>query len=357
MYSACATSSSGWTNTSSCTATTTWSAAGTKTNCQYTGWSSWGTVSSCTPLAQSTGPNYSVGTAAECQNFAHSAGTSDTLADVAAYYYNTDLRKSTATAPDATGTCTGPLKAGSTTVYEDLCTDNVPASGRDVAAWQHMTTYTLGLGAQGKMLFQQDYANDNYWNVSSGDFNSVKTGVTAAPASGVCPWIASGSRCVWPTPASDDPANIDDLWHAAVNGRGSYFSASDPNSLATGLAATLAAIADTPRPGTGAAAASSNPNISAGDNYVFSSFYKSVDWYGDLFRQRLDTTTKDLNPRVNWSASAMVDCATTPWAGWKSYVAGTSIATAMPATWLPTTISRASKPLLTPPPGVCFWNR
>ena len=323
VYSACATSSSGWTNTSSCTATTTWSAAGTKTNCRYTGWSSWGTVSSCTPLAQSSGPVYSVGTAAECQNFASSVGTSDTLADVAAYYYNTDLRKSTATAPDATGTCTGPLKAGSTTVYEDLCTDNVPASGRDVVAWQHMTTYTLGLGAQGKMLFQQDYANDNYWNISSGDFNSVKTGVTADPANGVCPWIASGSRCVWPTPAADNPANIDDLWHAAVNGRGSYFSASDPNSLATGLAATLAAIADTPRPGTGAAAASSNPNISAGDNYVFSSFYKSVDWYGDLFRQRLDTTTKDLNPRVDWSASAMLDCATTPWAGGKSYVAGT----------------------------------
>ena len=135
-------------------------------------------------------------------------------------------------------------------------------------------------------------------------------------------WMAAGSRCVWPTPSADNPANIDDLWHAAVNGRGSYFSATDPNSLATGLASTLATIVDTPRPGTSAAAASSNPNISAGDNYVFSSYYKSVNWYGDLYRQRFDIATKDLSPAVDWSAKALLDCATTPWAAAKSYVAG-----------------------------------
>jgi type IV pilus assembly protein PilY1 len=309
VYSGCTTGSSSWANAPSCTATTTWSTTGTKTNCQYTAWTSWGSVVSCAPTAQSTAPNYTVGTAVECQNIALSGGNSDTLADVAAYYYNTDLRKSTATEPDATGTCNGPSG-------RDLCANNVPPNDRDVANWQHMTTYSLGLGAQGKMFF-----SPTYWKDTSGDFHSVATGATADPANGICSWMASG-RCVWPDPSPDNPANIDDLWHAAVNGRGSYFSATDPNSLATGLASTLAAIADTPRPGTSAAAASSNPNISAGDNYVFSSYYKSVDWYGDLYRQRLDIATKDLSPAVDWSAKALLDCATAEWAATKSYVAG-----------------------------------
>ncbi len=309
VYSGCTTTSSTWANAPSCTAATIWSTTGTKTNCQYTAWTSWGSVVSCSPVAQSAGPDYTVATAVECQNIALSGGNSDTLADVAAYYYNTDLRKSTATEPDATGTCNGPNG-------RDLCANNVPANDRDVAQWQHMTTYSLGLGAQGKMLF-----SPTYWKDTSGDFYSVATGVTADPANGVCSWMASG-RCVWPTPSADNPANIDDLWHAAVNGRGSYFSATDPNSLASGLAATLAAIADTPRPGTSAAAASSNPNISAGDNYVFSSYYKSVDWYGDLFRQRFDIAAKDLSAAVDWSAKALLDCATTEWAASRNYVAG-----------------------------------
>jgi type IV pilus assembly protein PilY1 len=313
---------SGWTNAATCTEGTTWSATGTRTTCQYANWSGWGNVASCTPVAQSAGPNYTVGTAVECQNVASGSYVSDTLADVAAYYYKTDLRNSAATGTDVTGTCTGPIIAPSTTA-NDLCNNNVAkTSVRDVAAWQHMTTFTLGLGAQGKMLFQPDYQNDNYWKATSGDFYSVAQGVTADPANGICSWLAAGSRCVWPTPSSDNPANIDDLWHAAVNGRGSYFSATDPASLANGLASTLAAIVDAPRPGTSAAAASSNPNISAGDNYVFSSYYKSVDWYGDLYRQRFDIATQDLSSAVDWSAKALLDCAMTPWASGKAYVAG-----------------------------------
>ena len=47
--------------------------------------------------------------------------------------------------------------------------------------WQHMTTFTLGLGAQGKMLFSAGLLNGNYWNVTSGDFYSVKTGRDRRP--------------------------------------------------------------------------------------------------------------------------------------------------------------------------------
>ncbi len=305
---------SSWVNATTCTEGTTWSATGTRITCQYANWSAWGSVATCTPVDQSVGPNYTVGTAIECQAVASGSFVSDTLADVAAYYYKTDLRDPNPSA--GTGTCTGPTIAPSTTP-NDLCDNDVIPNGRDVATTQHMTTFTLGLGAQGKMLF-----SPTYWTDTAGDFASVKNGVTADPANGICGWMASGSRCVWPTPSSDDPANIDDLWHAAVNGRGSYFSATDPTSLATGLASTLSTIVDTPRPGTSAAAASSNPNVSAGDNYVFNSYYKSVDWYGDLYRQRLDIATQSLSAAVDWSASAMLDCATTSWTASKAYVAG-----------------------------------
>ena len=86
------------------------------------------------PAAQSAGPNYTVGTAVECQTSRSGSYVSDTLADVAAYYYKTDLRDSAATGTDATGTCIGPLAQGSTTVHNDLCeNDVVKTNDRDVA--------------------------------------------------------------------------------------------------------------------------------------------------------------------------------------------------------------------------------
>ena len=319
VYRNCSTTNGSWTNVASCTATSTWDASGQQTQCQYTSWSSWVTVSSCTAVDQSTSPNYTVATAKQCQTTSVTGGVSDTLSDVAAYYYNTDLRSSTATGVDATGTCTGPIISPYTTA-NNLCTNNYQPNGRDTASWQHMTTFTLGLGAQGKMIFSPSYWTDQPATLS--DFYAVKTKTTADPANGICSWLSSGNTCVWPSPSSDNIANIDDLWHAAVNGRGDYFSATDPTSLSTGLSNTLAKIVDTPRPGTAAAAASSNPNISAGDNYVFSSYYKSVDWYGDLYRQRFDINTKSLSSNIDWSAKALLDCATTSWKASTSYIAG-----------------------------------
>src|SRR5690606_12381937 len=130
------------------------------------------------------------------------------------------------------------------------------SSGLDVANTQHMTTFTLGLGSQGQMVY-----SPTYWLDTSGDFYDVRMGTTANPSAGICSWQSSGV-CNWPTPSSGEPSgssanitHIDDLWHAAINGRGSYFSATDPDSLAKGLTDTLKIIVNTPRPGTAAAAA------------------------------------------------------------------------------------------------------
>ena len=314
-----------WRTVSPCVSDNDFNAAGERAECSYMPWSSWANVASCSPQPPSTGPQLTVALARECQGVA-THGTADSLADVAAYYYQTDLRSPDATGPDATGTCDGPTIAPSTTA-NDLCADNVPVLGRNVNSRQHMVTHGLALGAQGRMLYSP-YQNDpqgqrvyvpDYWAQRSGDFHAVANGSPASPSTGICPWQASGA-CTWPTPSGDSPANIDDLWHAAVNGRGTYFSAQDPASLGEALRSVLGEITRAPRPGSVAAAATSNPNVTTTDNYVFSSSYLSLDWFGELVMQRIGTDGR-LGSR-EWSARQLLDCASTPWKPQHSYAAG-----------------------------------
>lgn len=224
-----------------------------------------------------------------------SGGTSNTLSDVAEYYYVNDLRTT------ALGNCTGsPIPPATTGI--DVCTNDVPQSGLDGAAWQHMTSFTLGLGASGYMQFAS-----NYPNATSGDYFDVKNGTTANPSGGICSWQASGA-CNWPTPVGNEQTTIDDLWHAAVNGRGTYFSATNPASLNTGLSAALAGVST--RTGSSAAATTSNPNVTSGDNFVFSSTFTTQQWDGQLVRQQLDLSTGVVSSTIDWSAQTQLDSTT-----------------------------------------------
>ena len=333
VYKNCgSTNSNSWTNVNSCTATTP-NASGVYTECGYGSFGSWVSVTSCTAVSAPAGPNYTVANIKECQVVA-SGGVYNSLADAAAYYYNNDLRSASnnttlgSSTADTTGTCVGPIISPATTP-NDLCADNVQATGRDTSTKQHMTTNTLGLGVQGRMVYSQ-YQNDaagqrtyvpDYWQQPSGDFYAIKNGSTVNTNQGICTWQNSGT-CTWPAPSSDSIANIDDLWHAAVNGRGTYFSATDPASLASALQSVLSQIVNTPRPGTGAAAASSNPNITSSDNFVFSSSYKSVDWFGELIMQRFQSD--NTLSAQQWSAMQLLDCATTSWTANTSYTTGQS---------------------------------
>lgn len=297
-----------WANATSCTETAGPPAntTGSATECQYTAFSAWSNVNSCTATSQSTGPTYTVGVANECQTVGL-GGTPNTLADVAAYYYYTNLRTTDL------DNCTGPVIPPATTAT-DLCAANkVPPSGIDTATWQHMTTFTLGLGARGKMVFSSTYLTDK-----TGDYYSVSKGTTAS--SSECTWQSTGTTCNWPVPDDDQIQNIDDLWHAAVNGHGNYYSAADPTGLANGLASSLNVIINTPKPGTAAAAATTNPQITNDqDNYQFSTYFKSIEWSGELIRQLIDPATgsvadyNHMNPdpsTYDWSAQALLDAKT-----------------------------------------------
>ena len=229
-----------------------------------------------------------------------SGGTSNTLADVAEYYYVNDLRD------QSLGNCVGALGG-------DVCANRVPTSNQDTAIWQHMTTFTLGLGARGRMTGASNYQalSSACTPATDGDFCSVWQGATAN-GSTICSWQASGTVCNWPIPSSGAIENIDDLWHAAVNGRGVYFGARNSSTLADSLTSTLSTIGA--RAGVSASVATSNPNVSTVDNFVFSSSYTTVDWIGELVRQTINVDTGAVATALDWSAQAALDAlaATSP---------------------------------------------
>ena len=71
--------------------------------------------------------------------------TSDTLADVAMHFWNRDLRPNLA--------------------------NKVHTNTADSAFWQHMTTFTVGLGVQGILNANTDFAKINKWFDNMADSN------------------------------------------------------------------------------------------------------------------------------------------------------------------------------------------
>jgi type IV pilus assembly protein PilY1 len=213
-------------------------------------------------------------------------GSYNSLADVAMYYYQTDLR-------------TADLKNCTGAVSPDVCPNNVARTNTDDNTRQHMTTFTLGLGASGRMVYSPSYLTD-----TSGDYYSVLNGTPANTAAGICRWGADGQACNWPIPGSGMIENIDDLWHAAVDGHGIYFSATSPSSLSRGISDALAAIAA--RKGTGASAATSTLNPVDGNNYAYVASYTTEKWIGNLESRTIDTVTGQISPSATWCVENVV---------------------------------------------------
>ncbi len=204
-----------------------------------------------------------------------SGGSSNSLADAAQYYYNTDLRPTGSKAAD-----------GVTDVSEDI----VPATGQaaedDKATWQHMTTFTMGLGLSGTLTYRSDYKT-----ATTGDFADIRAGTKS-----------------WPVPSADDPTALDDLWHAAVNGRGQFFSAADPDTVIDSLSSALAGI--NARVASAAAAATSNLEPVAGDNFAYTAKYVTSKWTGEVEAHEINLDTGEVNSTVVWSAQTKLDAKT-----------------------------------------------
>jgi type IV pilus assembly protein PilY1 len=147
---------------------------------------------------------------------------SNTLADIAMYYWKTDLR-------------------------DDLLNVVQPSSANP-AFWQHMATFAISIGAQGTLNPDTDLPN-----------------------------MVAGTP--WPQPLNLQPTSIDDLWHAAVNGRGTFTVATDPDAFSNALKGALANIAE--RTGSFSNVAANSTSLDAGTR-VFQANYVSGVWTGQL---------------------------------------------------------------------------
>jgi type IV pilus assembly protein PilY1 len=278
----------------SCSITTVGGVAGAQTCTAWSNNGSWvyvapytsSTTTCGTVTLPSPNPSTRVVSGTPVTTAGTSGGTSNTLSDVAMYYYQTDLRTTTL------NNCTGAV-AG-----ENVCTNNVFISALDNNTQQHMTTFTLGLGAKGRMVYSSSYLTD-----TTGDYAAVALGSTANSAATppVCSWQANGTVCNWPIPnPAGTPENIDDLWHAAVDGRGAYFNATNPATLSTSLSNALSGI--NTRRGAAAAAATSTLNPVAGNNFAYVASYTTSAWKGNLEARGINVDTGVVSVNATWCA-------------------------------------------------------
>ncbi|MGE5450232.1 MAG: pilus assembly protein [Acidobacteriota bacterium] len=231
-------------------------------------------------------------------------GVSNSLADVAEYYWKTDLRQSTY------GNC----ESTSSGTTRDVCANVITPVGVDTNKAQHMSTYSIGLGTNGTLTYDVDYQTQ-----SAGDFADLKAG-----------------RKIWPEPGDGLGApNIDDLWHAAVNGRGRYFSAMSVSDLSSAITSVFNSVrADA---GAAAAAATTTLELVSGDNNkLFSASYTTQEWTGDLKAFTLNGKTGAISTTPIWSAQSTLD--TRDYSTRNIYFNSASTLTAFTYTNLPTSL-------------------
>lgn len=154
------------------------------------------------------------------------SGSSVLLADVARYYYQTDLRTNMENA--------------------------VPTDAFDTANWQHLVTYSISFGLTGFLV-----------DTDGGGWPNPPLDVSDD-------WTRSGN---------DDLNKVDDMWHAAFNSRGEYFSSERPQDLVDDVAAVVQSIGD--RFG-GAASAAANSGSISSNSKVFQAKFDTLDWHGEL---------------------------------------------------------------------------
>lgn len=212
------------------------------------------------------------------------AATSGSLADVAKYYFDTDIRNQADFNNCSNGT------AGS-----DVC-----GTANDHPK-QNMVTLTLGLGIDGTLLYSDDYKEQ-----TSGDFASIKNG------------SANWSN---PMPA-ENGTRIDDLWHAAVNAGGTYYSAKNPKLLRDSLIKGLSEIKSVF--GAGSAAAASSLAPTTGDNFQYVASYRSVKWTGNLEARTVDVQTLKTSEKAVWCAENVAGGTCTAPAVLKAITSGTT---------------------------------
>ena len=199
--------------------------------------------------------------------------TSQSLADIAKYYYEIDLRAE-GRAQTQGGKCTpGPIVGGGGEPPDEFC-----------RGMQSLTTFGMAFGIPGTLTYTPDYLSTND---AKNDYVKLKAGTVN-----------------WPPAAEASPASIDDLWHSTVNSEGIYFSAKSPADVVKALKDALTAMDK--KTGSGAAAASSSLQPTAGDNFMYVASYATVRWTGNLEARQINTTTGAVTENASWCVEDVV---------------------------------------------------
>nr|WP_312230306.1 PilC/PilY family type IV pilus protein [Pseudomonas sp.] len=211
-------------------------------------------------------------------------GQPSTLADLAMHYWATDLNSNL---PNKLPTYI-PFKSGnSTTDYWN--------PRNDPATWQHMTNFIMGLGLTNSLN-----SSGIPWSGSTHEGIGYEA-------------LVAGTKA-WPAAASNSANNVYDLWHAAINSRGEFFSVDSPEAMVQAFDDILSRIAD--RKSTAARPAINSGQVSVDENnngtvktVSYQTSYASDDnWSGDVkrFEKSWNSQTKAMETQEVWSAKAMV---------------------------------------------------
>ena len=104
-------------------------------------------------------------------------------------------------------------------------------------------------------------------------------------------------------PATRPATAIDDLWHAAVNGRGTFVYAETPIEVAYGLGKIISGIGNNQKARVGASFA--GQSLRGSNNFIFEATIEP-GWSGELKKVTIDTIT-GAQGAVRWSAGAKLD--------------------------------------------------
>ncbi len=184
------------------------------------------------------------------------------LANIAFYYWAKDLRSDLANNvpayfPDKATGVSGAQVAGPITnaaAYPEIYYN--PAN--DPATWQHAVQFMITLGVAGTLNYPDD--------------------LTA---------LRSGGKA-WPLPVWNGIEAVDDTWHASINGRGDYFSASDPGELVSKLQGIINNIVARR---TSSTAGSLSTAVLTVNTASYSTGYDSGDWSGSATARNVDPDT------------------------------------------------------------------
>lgn len=200
---------------------------------------------------------------------------SNTLADVAMEYYENDLLASLAN------------EVGTVSITR----------GQDDNPRQHLVTFTVAFGITGTIP-DEDPAGGPCLPPNRTDSLADQNWPTRCDAA-----LPTG----WPTPVENTSTTVDDMLHAAWNGRGLYLNAKDPDDLIRRFQDAIGNISS--RESTAAAAVAVNSiNLVQGD-FIFQGRFDSTNWSGELRAIRIGP---DGNGELAWTTATTLDQSADP---------------------------------------------